>query len=234
MENKKIKRKIRIKWKPLCFVFILAVGLYFLYQFLIVLPITNIYIKGNMLLKDQEIIELAALEDYPSFLKTTSWSIKQKLLESPYFEKVHVKRRLWGQVFIRVEEAKVLFINTENKLVFSNGKESPNTKNILTATLMNYTPDTKYQGLIRQLGKMKDDIREKISEIKYEPTEQDKDRFALYMNDGNMVYLTLTKFNKISYYNTIITDFPCERGILNLDSGNHFEVRENICVSENN
>lgn len=229
MTNKKIKRKIKIKWIPLFLVIFIGVALYYLYQYLSVLPITNIYIIGNDTVKDQEIITIAEISDYPSFLKTSSSSIQKRLAKSPYFTKVKVQRRIWGQVYIKVEEAKLLFINTENRLVFSNEKEAENTKNLSVATLMNYTPDTKYKELIRQLGKMEEDIRDKISEIKYEPTEQDKDRFALYMNDGNMVYLTLTKFNKISYYNTILADFPCERGILNLDSGNHFEVKQNIC-----
>ena len=91
-------------------------------------------------------------------------------------------------------------------------------------TLLNYTPDTKYEELIKELTKTEEDIRIKISEIKYEPTERDKDRFLLLMEDGNEVYLTLTKFDRINYYDTILEelDLKCQKGILNLDSGNHF------------
>jgi len=227
--EKKIKRKIRIKWIPLCIVFVLAIVGYFLYEIAIALPITNIYIQGNTILKDQEIIELAEIENYPSFLKTTAKSMENKIKTSSYIEKVTVKRKWWGQVIIHVTEELALFTSPEGKIVLSNGVEVENEKKITTASLINYTPDTKREELIRQMKKMDQDIRMKISEIKYEPTEQDKDRFALYMNDGNLVYLTLTKFSRISYYNTILTDFPCQRGILNLDSGNHFEIKENRC-----
>lgn len=227
--EKKIKRKIKIKWIPLCIVFVLAIVGYFLYEIAIALPITNIYIQGNTILKDQEIIELAEIENYPSFLKTTAKSMENKIKTSPYIEKVTVKRKFWGQVIIHVTEELALFTSPEGKIVLSSGAEVENEKKITTASLINYTPDTKREELMKQMKKMDQDIRMKISEIKYEPTEQDKDRFALYMNDGNLVYLTLTKFSRISYYNTILTDFPCQRGILNLDSGNHFEIKENRC-----
>ncbi len=227
--EKKLKKKIKIRILPflifLCFLGLLAL----LIVFLCSLPITNIYIQGNTLLKDQELIELAGISDYPSFLKTTAWSMKKRVEASPYIVKAKVKRRIWGQVIIEVEEAKPLFIDLENNLVLSTGEAIPNEKNIVAATLINYTPDTKYESLIQKLTKMKDSIRKKISEIKYEPTAQDKDRFALLMNDGNLVYVTLTKFKKIDYYNTIIGDFPCQKGILNLDSGNHFEIKEDTC-----
>ena len=61
-----------------------------------------------------------------------------------------------------------------------------------------------YTALIKkELTKTLEDVRLKISEIKYEPTERDKDRFLLLMDDGNEVYLTLTKFDRINYYDTI-------------------------------
>ena len=46
------------------------------------------------------------------------------------------------------------------------------------------------------------------------------------MNDGNYVYLTLDKFNKIDKYLEIIKSFNNKKGILYLDSGEYFEVKE--------
>lgn len=223
------KKRIKMKWGAVIIAILIAVGIYFAREVLISLPITNIYIRGNKLLKDQEVIELAKIEDYPSFIKTTSLKIEKNIKMSPYIVNARVARKIWGQVIIEVEEAKPLFVNIEGKLVLSNSKEIENDKKMITTTLINFTPDTKYTELIKQLSKVKDNIREKISEIKYEPTEQDKDRFAFYMNDGNLVYITLTKCKKINYYNDVIKDVSCQRGILNLDSGNHFEIKEEIC-----
>ena len=46
------------------------------------------------------------------------------------------------------------------------------------------------------------------------------------MDDDNTVYLTLTKFKMINYYNKVLTQLDGRKGILYLDSGNHFQIRE--------
>ena len=70
------------------------------------------------------------------------------------------------------------------------------------------------------------DTLSKISDIEYKPNDYDKDRFLLYMDDGNMVYLTLTKFKMINHYNEVLTQLENHKGILYLDSGNYFEIKE--------
>lgn len=229
--SKKVKKKIKIKWVPFFILCIALLSLYFCYELLISFRITNIYVEGNTLLKDQEIIELAGISDYPSFFKTASKSIENKVRNSPYITNVSVKKKFFGQVILKVEEATPLFINSEGKMVLSNKKEVENDRNLVLTTLLNYTPDTKYEKLIEELTNTLEDVRLKISEIKYEPTERDKDRFLLLMDDGNEVYLTLTKFDRINYYDTILEELnlECQKGILNLDSGNHFELKEKIC-----
>ena len=229
--SKKVKKKIKIKWVPFFILCIALLSLYFCYELLISFRITNIYIENNNILKDQEIIELAGISDYPSFFKTTSKSIENKVRNSPYITNVSVKKKFFGQVILKVEEAIPLFINSEGKMVLSNKKEVENDRNLVLTTLLNYTPDTKYEKLIEELTKTLEDVRLKISEIKYESTERDKDRFLLLMDDGNEVYLTLTKFDRINYYDNILEELnlECQKGILNLDSGNHFELKEKIC-----
>ena len=44
--------------------------------------------------------------------------------------------------------------------------------------------------------------------------------------DGNMVYLTLTKFDMINYYNDVLSQLENRKGILYLDNGNHFQIME--------
>ena len=66
---KKIKRVRKIRYGRLfiilCILFLILYGLFNFIDF----PIKNIYIKNNTLLSDQEIIELAHLENYPSIFK---------------------------------------------------------------------------------------------------------------------------------------------------------------------
>lgn len=227
--EKKVKKKVKIKVLPFLIALIVIVILFFLYRFVVSLPIKNIYIIGNSILSDQEIIEIIGIRDYPSFVKTTKKQIKSNLMKNDYIDDVKVKKSFFNQITIEIDEAKALFTDGENILVLSNKKKVENNKNIIVPTLINYTPDTKYEALIEKMSKVNSDILVQISEIMYEPTEQDKDRFKLYMNDGNIVYLTLTKFNMIDYYDSIVSELECKKGILNLDSGNHFETKIDNC-----
>ena len=79
------------------------------------------------------------------------------------------------------------------------------------------------------MGLLNKDILIRISEIKYDPNDIDNERFYLTMNDGNYVYLTLNKFDKINNYLEIVKTFNNKKGILYLDSGEYFEIfDENI------
>ena len=73
---------------------------------------------------------------------------------------------------------------------------------------------------------IKVDTLSKISDIEYKPNDYDKDRFLLYMDDGNVVYLTLTKFKMINHYNDVLKQLENHKGILYLDNGNHFQIKE--------
>ena len=46
------------------------------------------------------------------------------------------------------------------------------------------------------------------------------------MDDGNSVYLTLTKFSKINYYDESIAQLGGHKGILYLDNGNYFKIMQ--------
>ena len=63
-----------------------------------------------------------------------------------------------------------------------------------------------------------------ISEIKYVPNDIDDERFIFTMNDGNYVYITLTKISSMNEYIKILGTLDGKKGILNLDSGNYFEI----------
>ena len=98
-------------------------------------------------------------------------------------------------------------------------------KKLKSNTLINYVPDTKYNTFINKYILLDDKVKQKISEIKYDPNTIDEDRFFLYMNDGNYVYITLTKMELLNKYNEAITKVEGKKGTLYLDSGNYFEIR---------
>jgi len=226
MEKKKEKR-LKIKVLPIIIFFLIILSITTIIYFLTLIPISNIYIRGNNYLSDQTIIEEAKIENYPSFLKTTKASIKRKLLKNPYIKKVSVTKKIMGIINITIEENKVLFRKDETKMVvLENSKEIDDENQFIVPILLNYIPDTKYDTFVKKMNEIDENIKTQISEIRYYPNQQDEDRFLLYMNDGNNVYLTLTKFKQINYYEEVLEQLSGKKGILYLDSGNHFQVME--------
>lgn len=224
---KKVKKKIRIRILPIIiiiFIFTLLSGSVYL---LSLIPIKNIYISGNNYLKDQEIIELAKIENYPSFLKTRTKDMKKNIKKSPYVKSVTIKKKILGIVEIQIEEYNILFRKEENnKIVLEDKEELINNEKYQVPILLNYIPDIKYDSFIKGMNQVTPSIKNQISEIRYYPNLQDEDRFLLYMNDGNYVYLTLTKFKQINYYEDVLEKLDGKKGILYLDSGNHFKIME--------
>ena len=225
----KIKKKKRLKLIPFLLFVLVITGAFFLVDVLLDTRIENIVIKGNKLVTDQQIIDEAGLSNCPSFYKTTSYNIKKALEKNSFIKEVKVKRSFYHVITIEVSEYKVLLKKeTTGKLVLENMNEVTTDQEIpyTVPRLVNDVPKNKYSKLLKNLLKVKRSVRSNISEFYYDPNEFDKDRFLLYMDDGNSVYLTLTKFRMINYYNDVLPQLDGKKGILYLDSGNHFQIME--------
>lgn len=226
----KIKKKKRLKLIPFLLFVLVITGTFFLVDVLLDTRIENIVIKGNKIVTDQQIIDGAGLSNYPSFYKTTSYNIKKALEKNSFIKEVKIKRSFYHVITIEVSEYKVLLKKeTTGKLVLENMNEVTTDQEIpyTVPRLVNDVPKDKYSKLLKNLLKVKKSVRSSISEFYYDPNEFDKDRFLLYMDDGNSVYLTLTKFRMINYYNDVLPQLDGKKGILYLDSGNHFQIMEN-------
>ena len=224
---KKVKKKIRIRILPIIIIIFILTLLSGSVYLLSLIPIKNIYISGNNYLKDQEIIELAKIENYPSFLKTRTKDMKKNIKKSPYVKSVTINKKILGIVEIQIEEYNILFRKEENnKIVLEDKEELIDNEKYQVPILLNYIPDTKYDSFIKGMNQVTPSIKNQISEIRYYPNTQDEDLFLLYMNDGNYLYLTLTKFKQINYYEDVLEKLDGKKGILYLDSGNHFKIME--------
>ena len=87
---KKIKKKTKIKFIPILIFLLLIVIVFFLVSWFLKVKIKNIYIYNNSIVSDQEIIELADLENYPSFLKTSTKKVEETIENNPYINEVTV------------------------------------------------------------------------------------------------------------------------------------------------
>ncbi len=229
MKRAKKKRKLKVKKHVLVF-FILLFIVYLLYLFFrefIGFDIKNIYVYGNKLLKDQEIIDQISFNNYPNFYTTSSLKIKKKIKENEIVKDVKVRKVFFQKLKIYITEYNVLFFNSQTEeYVLENGKRIKNiTDNWDIPTLINYVPSEQYKSLLKKMNKINKNVIDKVSEIKYDPNEVDPDRFLLFMNDQNYVYLTLTKFDLLNKYDEAVKQLEGKKGILYLDSGNYFEIK---------
>ncbi len=227
---KKIVKKKKLKVGPFLIVLLILIGLFFgVYQVLNA-NIKNIVIKNGSYLNDDYVIDLAGIKDYPSFYLTSSKKIEKNLKKSPYIISAEVKKKFYHLLEIDLKVDNPLFINnSSNEVVFEDEGTVLVDEEIdlfRVPRLMNYVPDDKYKTFISKMATIDKGILGKISDIEYTPNDYDKDRFLLYMDDGNMVYLTLTKFKQINYYNDVLEQLEGRKGILYLDSGNHFQIKE--------
>ena len=224
------KVKVKVKKKKLKIKNIIITSIILLLVILTIydiskLPVKNIYIIGNEILNDKQIIELAELTDYPPYINTYFSNIKKKLLENDYIKEVTIKRTLTRKIYIEIEEYKPLYIY-QDKLVLSSNKSLQNQYDI------NYVPyvinniDSIYDKFTSKFAKVNKDILLKISHIEYTPNEIDKERFLLYMVYSNYVYITLSKIDKINKYNSIVQKLENKKGIIYLDSGDYVEIKD--------
>lgn len=227
---KKIVKKKKLKIVPFLIVLLILIGLSFGVYQVLKANIKNIVIKNASYLNDDYVIDLAGIKDYPSFYLTSSIKMEKNLKKSPYIIYAKVKRKFYHVLEIDLKVNNPLFINNSSStVVFENKGTVPIDEEIdlfRVPRLMNYVPDDKYDTFISKMALIDKGILGKIADIEYTPNDYDKDRFLLYMDDGNMVYLTLTKFKQINYYNEVLEQLEGRKGILYLDSGNHFQIKE--------
>jgi len=214
-------RKRRIKIIPFLILIVLLCCLYVFFRWYLKLPTHNIYIYHNQILKDQEIIDLAGLTNYPSFYKVNRKTITKKLLNHELIKDVKVERRFFHTFKIKVTEYDIILYDyVSHKFISSNGNKLNGNYDITgVPILLNYVPNDVYEKFITKLTQVDSSIVTQISEIKYEPSEYDNGRFFLTMSDGNYIYVNLANFSSLNHYNDIYPSFENHIGILYLDSG---------------
>ena len=227
MSAKKVKVKVKkkkLKIKNLLITTIILILLLLTAIDITRLPVKNIYIEGNDILSDKEIIALADLTDYPPYINTYFSNIKHKLLKNDYIQNVKIKRTISRKIYIEIEEHKPIGIYKE-KLILSSTKVVDNQYNIDYVPYIINDIDNIYDKFVTKFNKVDKDILLKISHIEYAPNEVDKERFILYMTDSNYVYITLSKLDKINKYNSIVQELGTKKGIIYLDSGDYVEIK---------
>ena len=227
MATKKVKIKVKkrkINYKKIFIALIFVAIFYLSIEYLIHLPVRNIYITGNEIISDKEIITKSELDGYPQYINTYFVNIKENLLKNEYIKDVHIKRKILNKIYIDIEEYKPI-ANYNDKIILSSKKQVENKYNIDYIPYITNNIDSIYEKFVDSFSKVNKDILLKISHIEYAPNDVDKERFILYMVDGNYVHTTLSKIDKINKYNSIVGELDGKKGIIYLDSGDYVEIK---------
>ena len=221
------KGKKKFSFKKVFIFLILIVVLYFGITFLLGIKTKNIIILNNDYYSDEVIIETAGIENYPSFLTLSRKSIKKKLKKLDLIEDVKVHKKLGFVLEIEVKEKKILYYIRSKEQYRVSDNNTYELEDVMGyPTLINYVPESIEKTLVKELSKVDTSIIKMISEIEYSKTDYDEKRFLLYMNDGRQVYITVLKADILNKYVDIIKKLGNKKGILYLDSGNYFEIKE--------
>lgn len=224
-----MKKRVKRKFNPLKFLSFIAfiIICYFLTMYLFDIKTKNIIVLNNNYYSDEKIIETAGIEKYPKFILLNTNKIKKKLLELDLIENATIKKK-WNFVLeLTIKEKKILYlVRSENKYRLSDNKLYDIDDVLSVPTLINYVPESNEKKFVEAFKNIDNNIISMISEIEYSKTSYDSDRFLLYMNDGNMVYVTTTKLKSLNKYVDIVKKLENKKGILYLDSGNYFEIKE--------
>ena len=228
MSKKKIKVKVKkrkLNIKRILVVLIIITLIILTGQYMRKIPIKNIYIIGNQILSDNEIIKLAQIDDYPPFFTTSRKNIKDELEKNDYIKDVSVKKKLYNKIYIYIKEKKII-CTYNDKLILEDYTIIENKYNIRDVPILTSDISSIQEKFVSKFSLVDNEILLKISEIEYSPNDVDKERFGLKMNDDNLVYITLNKIEKINKYNSIYSSLEGKKGIIYLDSGDYVEIKE--------
>lgn len=192
--------------------------------------IKTIEIKGNTYMSDEEVIDQSKLTT-----KTNIWTVKQQdiesiLSESPVIKSAAVKRKLPRTIEIVLEEYdRVGYVKKENEyyLVQENGIVLSDPVPFIgdAPIIEGFTDEDYFNTMVSELEKLSKSILNLISEVHWQPTDANKNKIILYMNDGFVVDGTIRNFSeKMQIYPSLVAQLePGSEGIIHIGVGAYFE-----------
>src|SRR5699024_5614207 len=89
---------------------------------------------------------------------------------------------------------------------------------------LNFDEQDYLKRLTKEIEDVPDEIFNLISEITWNPTEKNKYKITLYMNDGFVVKTTIRNFaSKMKNYPAVISQLYDEKGVIIVEVGIYFD-----------
>ena len=221
------KRKKKFNFLKFIVIILVLYLSYYIATFAFNINTKNIVVLNNNYYSDEKIIETAKVQDYPKFILLNTTKMKKRLLKLDLIENVIIKKKYGFILEINITEKKILFYNKNNNKYLCSDNNYYELYNISgIPTLINYVPKEVEKKFVNKFKDIDNNIISKISDIEYSASSYDSERFLLYMTDGNLVYINISKMENLNKYIEISKKIDNKKGILYLDSGNYFEIKE--------
>ncbi|WP_188454482.1 cell division protein FtsQ/DivIB [Virgibacillus oceani] len=194
--------------------------------------VKTVQVNGNTFVHDTEIIEQSNLMNDTNIWTINEKEIKQAISKNPVIKSVSIDKKLPWTVKINIKEyKKVGYINKDNQYypILGNGQLldslEQKTVNGDAPLLLNFTDKQVLQSMTDELKKLPSSILNIISEIHWVPSDENKKKIVLYMNDGYIVDGTIREFaEKMEVYPSIVAQLkPESKGIIHIGVGAYFE-----------
>ncbi|MDZ5781733.1 cell division protein FtsQ/DivIB [Marinococcus luteus] len=161
--------------------------------------------------------------------------IKNNVEKLPEIQEAEVTRSWPATVNIEVTEyEKVAYTQVEGAYapVLENGHElTDNVSSELPADaplLQNFEKEERLEAFAAELGKLGEGVTNRISEVYFDPSENEEDNITLYMNDGLEVRSSVSEFSEyMGSYPSIARNIDAsQNGVLYMMRAPYFEAAE--------
>jgi len=194
--------------------------------------IKTIHVNGNAFLSDEEVIEQSELKTNTNIWTINREEISDELTNNQIVESAEVNRILPRTVQINLKEYEhvgYLEDGTSYFPILGNGtilksmnQSNPNGD---APIIIGFTEEEYLHRMASELEQLPENISNLISEIHWTPSEDDKNKLLLYMNDGFLVDGAIRNFaERMEVYPSIAAQLDEEdSGIIHIGVGAYFE-----------
>lgn len=223
VRNKRLYRRLTL----IVSVFLIAI-LVVLYFVSPLSKLGNISVAGNQSVDSQKIIEQSKLEKGKSLWeqfgdrKIYEQKISRQL---PRIKKATISLNGINSFKIAVEEYEVVALESVNNIyhpILENGKILPEEMSAPESGMpifQNFTDESTIQNLMNSYNKLPENLKQNISEIRYAPSNVNKELVNLYMKDTNIVIVNISQLvEKMAYYDKVASQMD-KPGTIDMEVG---------------
>jgi cell division protein FtsQ len=203
--------------------------------------VKRVTVTGNSFVSDEYVIGTSNITSKTNIWTVNKSKIKQALRKNPAVKSVKIDKDFPRTVTINLTEYdRVGYVRDDKGYypILENGKilTSLRQKSINgdAPLLMDFSDKSYLHKMTNELNNLPDSIFNSISEIHWKPTDDNKNKILLYMNDGYLVDGTIRNFSeKMQVYPSIVAQLePSSKGIVHIGVGAYFESFDTEALKE--